>query len=76
MGANTQRSLHSPVDRFLRLPDVEQIVGIKRSTIYRQVAAEAFPKPIRLGPNTVAWRESDIQSWMDGKVSASAEVRS
>lgn len=74
MGANTQHAPQSQADRFLRLPAVEQLVGIKRSTIYRQVAAAVFPKPIRLGPNTVAWRESEIHAWMAEKVTASTEA--
>jgi prophage regulatory protein len=24
-----------------------------------------FPKPVRIGPRAVGWRESDIQAWMD-----------
>jgi predicted DNA-binding transcriptional regulator AlpA len=34
--------------RFLRLKDVENTVGLKRSTIYRQITAGTFPKPLPL----------------------------
>jgi prophage regulatory protein len=51
-------------ERFIRLPELEQLVGFKRSTIYRMVAAKRLPAPIRLGPNTVAWRLSSVQRWM------------
>jgi predicted DNA-binding transcriptional regulator AlpA len=29
------------------------------------MAAGEFPLPIRLGENTIAWRESDIAEWLE-----------
>lgn len=51
-------------ERFIRLPELEQLIGFKRSTIYRMVAAKRLPAPIRLGANTVAWQLSSVQRWM------------
>lgn len=51
-------------DRFLRMKDVVDRTGLTRATIYRKIAAAEFPEQVRLGPATVAWRESEIAEWM------------
>lgn len=28
---------------------------------------EEFPKPIKIGRRAVAWRESEIREWIDGR---------
>jgi predicted DNA-binding transcriptional regulator AlpA len=35
--------------RFLRLPEVESRVGLKRASIYRKMTEGVFPKPLVLG---------------------------
>jgi prophage regulatory protein len=71
MGAPLEISTCSPDERFLRLPEVEHIVGLKRSTIYRRAALGTFPAPIKCGANTTAWLASSIQKWMAETISAS-----
>ncbi len=63
MGGNSNQ-LTSTAERFIRLPELEVLIGFKRSTIYRMVAAKRLPAPIRLGANTVAWQLSSVQQWM------------
>ncbi|XHS77118.1 helix-turn-helix transcriptional regulator [Burkholderiaceae bacterium UC74_6] len=48
---------------FLRLPSVLRITGLGRSTIYRMVADNRFPRPVRIGQRAIAWRRSDLESW-------------
>jgi prophage regulatory protein len=62
-------------ERFISLPELERIVGFKRSTIYRRVGKD-FPAPIRTGPNRVAWLASDIDHWMAETIAASRNERS
>lgn len=52
-------------ERLLRLPAVEQLTGLKKSTIYAGLSAtpRTFPAPVRLSARAVAWRESDIAAW-------------
>jgi len=61
---------HSP-NRLVRLPEVVQTVGLRRSEIYRRVRAGTFPTPIRLGPNAVAWLHSDLQQFIAARVAES-----
>jgi len=56
--------------RYLRLPDLIEKIGISRSTIYNKMDQSCkyfdptFPKARRIGANTVAWLESEIEAWM------------
>jgi predicted DNA-binding transcriptional regulator AlpA len=47
--------------RYWRLPEVEQRIGVRRSTVYRWIASRQFPPPLTLaGPPspTIDWRTS------------------
>ena len=55
--------------QVLRLPDVIKRTGLSSATIYRHIAAGSFPERIRLGERSVGWLESDIEQWLDDKVS-------
>jgi prophage regulatory protein len=50
--------------QILRRRAVEARTGLKRSTIYFQMNAGTFPRPIRLGAKAVGWRETDIDAWL------------
>lgn len=60
--------------RLLRRPEVESTTGLPRSTIYRMMAANTFPKPINLGGRLVGWKESDIQKWIDDRIKATEQT--
>ena len=51
-------------DRFLRRKEVEYLTGLSRTTIYRHMKKGLFTQSVRIGPNAVAWRESEIRAWM------------
>lgn len=52
---------------FLRMPTVMRMTGLGRSTIYRLIADQKFPSPVRLGPRAVAWRRSDLDRWSEAR---------
>ena len=54
-------------DRLLRRCEVEAITGMSRSSIYRLMQNGEFPRPVRVGPVAVRWRESDIKAWLDSR---------
>lgn len=56
---------------LLRLPVVLQVTGLGRSTLYKMIAQEAFPAPVKLSKRAVAWRQDDVRRWASGRVSAS-----
>jgi prophage regulatory protein len=52
---------------LVRLRQLISIVGLSRSTIYRLVKAGNFPKPIRIGISSLAWRMDEIHEWIDSR---------
>ncbi|WP_226413006.1 AlpA family transcriptional regulator [Synechococcus sp. MU1642] len=62
--------IHSKAPRFLRLPEVLNLVGVTRSTLYRWMDAGTFPKQISVGGNTVVWVESAVTDWMEDQMAS------
>ncbi|AOY01604.1 AlpA family transcriptional regulator [Jeongeupia sp. USM3] len=58
----------TPVDYLLRLQALRQQVGLSRSSIYAAIAAGTFPKPVRLGGNSVAWLQSEVSAWVSERI--------
>ncbi|KWN02825.1 MULTISPECIES: helix-turn-helix transcriptional regulator [Burkholderia] len=52
-------------NKVLRIIDVMEAVGVKKSTIYQWVKDGKFPVPLRLGTRSVGWRQSDVESWLE-----------
>ena len=59
------------MERILRLPQVMEITGLAKPTIYLHIKQGTFPKQIKLGPKASGWLASDIQAWIESCVSAS-----
>ena len=39
--------------RILRMPEVCEITGLGKSTIYKKLSEGSFPEPLRLGPRAM-----------------------
>ena len=52
---------------LLRLPDVQRLTGLSRSSIYRLEALGKFPKRVRLSERAVAWREEELVNWNEAR---------
>lgn len=48
-------------DGFLRLHQVLSLIPVGRSTWWAGVKDGRYPKPVKLGPRTTAWRVEDIE---------------
>lgn len=72
MPSTTQTEPNKP-EKYLRLPAVENLTALRKSSIYSAVKAGTFPKPIRLGARAVAWKESDIAVWQAQREQAGAQ---
>lgn len=66
---------------LIRMPEVERIVGMKRSTIYKlmQRTDTGFPLPVKLSNSNargapVAWVLSEIQTWARNRIEARDQV--
>jgi prophage regulatory protein len=54
-----------PETGFLRLPTILKIYPIGRSTWWQGVKDGKFPKPVKLGKRTTAWRVEDIKALIE-----------
>lgn len=63
-------------DHMLRLPQVKAKISLAASTIWKLAHEGSLPAPVPLGPRAVAWREADLQAWIEARIYASRSKRS
>ncbi len=56
------------MNKILRINDVKQKTGLSRSSIYAYIKEGKFPSSISIGPRSVGWLESDIEQWIDSRI--------
>jgi prophage regulatory protein len=61
-------------ERFLRLTEVQRRVPFSRSTIYLKISRGEFPPPVNIGARAVAWVESDIEKWIESRITKGQAV--
>lgn len=49
----------------IRLNDVIRQTKLSRSTIYKLIKEQTFPKPFSLGARSVGWTEQQISDWIE-----------
>jgi len=54
-----------PKEGFVRLPAILKIIPVGRSTWWAGVKEGRFPKGVKLGKNTTAWRVEDIRQLLE-----------
>tara|TARA_R110002020_G_scaffold274675_1_gene489830 strand:+ start:1173 stop:1415 length:243 start_codon:yes stop_codon:yes gene_type:complete len=75
-GGNCSRVIQRPVGRFaahiepmekilFTTKEVMSMTGLSRTSLYRYMDADSFPKSIKVGPNRIAWRRKDIDKWLN-----------
>lgn len=64
--------------RLVRMREVQKKIGISRSTVYDWINPnsprfdDSFPKPVRLGGNSVGWIDTELEDWLAEKIAARA----
>lgn len=56
-----------PLDPVLTIAQVTASVSYSRAQLWRMIKAGSFPKPVRLGPGRVGWRQSAVAEWLDAR---------
>lgn len=51
--------------RIIRLPEVQALTGLSRSTIYSRANEGTFPAQIPLGARAVGWYEDEVNAWVE-----------
>lgn len=54
-------------DRYIRLRELAPMLSLAKSTIYRLIKENKFPKQIKLTERTSVWRLSVINQWIADK---------
>jgi prophage regulatory protein len=63
--------------RILRFPQVKEITGLSRSSLYALFNSNQFPMPVKLTSRCIGWLASDIDNWMSSlKPVTTSEIRS
>lgn len=56
---------------IIRIKDLEQLVGLKRSAIYTRINRKSehfdpeFPRPVPLGGKAVGWMLTEVETYID-----------
>ena len=55
-------------DRLLRLPEVETLAGLKKTSINALMEQGKFPPCVRPTPRAVRWPESAVLQWVQDRI--------
>ena len=56
----------------LDIGGVIELTTLSQSTIYSLAKRGQFPKQVRIGPNRVVWRRTEIVAWLEQKMAEAA----
>lgn len=61
-------------ERLLRMDLVEDRTALKKSAIYAMIRRGEFPAPVRISARAVAWRESQVDAWIENVINTAASA--
>lgn len=59
--------------KIIRFPQVKELVGLSRSTIFREEQRGQFPKRRRIGPHSVGWLLPEIEHWISTRTAVASQ---
>jgi prophage regulatory protein len=60
---------------ILRLAQVIERTGLKKTTIYELQAAGQFPMRVKITADAVGWIEHEVQAWLAGRIAKNNPLR-
>lgn len=57
-----------PVERLMRLDELEEVLGIKRSSIYKEISAGRLAAPLKVTRRASAWPASEVRAFIDARI--------
>lgn len=54
---------------LMRRPELESVLGVGTSTLYRWMAVEGFPRPLRVG-GAALWQANRVLLWLQERGAA------
>ncbi|MDG1287867.1 MAG: AlpA family transcriptional regulator [Rickettsiales bacterium] len=61
--------------RIIRLSEVKSKTGLSRSSIYDGIKMNTFPAPIKITSHAVGWIESEVNDWIESRISNSRPIK-
>lgn len=67
---NEQSSMRNEIagKRLIRVPEVLRKVGFSRTTMYELIKEGRFPDKVIIGARSVAFVESEIDTWIENTI--------
>ena len=62
-----RRAAQSTHDRILRDSEVRHRTGLSRTTRWRLIRKNKFPRPVSITESAIGWRESEINAWIEAR---------
>lgn len=56
---------------LIRLPEASRRTGYGRAWIYKLIAQNRFPQPIKIGSRSIAFVESEVDEWINQRIAES-----
>ena len=58
--------------QIIKLPEVKEITALSGSTIYRLISqGGSFPRQIKLSERSSGWIKSEVEQWLEDRITAS-----
>ena len=63
-------SIVPPTTRLIRRTELQQIIGLSRSSIYDRMDPQStrfdedFPRPVKLGKSAVGWLQTEVDDYV------------
>ena len=64
-----------PPIRLLRLAQVIECTGIRKTKLYEMQSQGKFPMRVKITEHAVGWVENDVQAWLANRVAQSDPLR-
>lgn len=56
---------------FIRLSEVLCRIQLSKAWVYKLIAQEKFPKPVKIGSRAIAFIESEVDDWINQRIEES-----
>ncbi|ECZ2621515.1 MULTISPECIES: helix-turn-helix transcriptional regulator [Enterobacteriaceae] len=56
---------------FIRLSEVQRRTGYSKAWLYRLISENRFPQPVKIGSRAIAFIESEIDEWINQRITES-----
>lgn len=64
------------VPRLLTAAEVQTVLGVSRTMVYRLIRDSGFPEAVRLGGRVVRWKADEVASWLDTRERVACDAAS